>query len=101
MKLEKLSPNDAVALVDELRSMAELEPGPNKGALQRAKEIRFQLSGQEHTSPSAIARVDEVYRELEVLLHAHRWKDEHSLDGLRKRIKSSCDRLRAHLGLPA
>jgi len=86
------------ALVDELRAMAELPTGVNPSALARAKEIRFQLQGQGIT-PTAVTRSDEVYRQLEILFHAHRWRDEEPLVSFRKRIKSSCDRLRAHLGL--
>jgi hypothetical protein len=99
MKLQRLTRAQATELVDELRAMAELPAGANQGALVRAKEIRFQLQGQSGTSPTAIEKADEVYMELEVLLHAHRWKAEHVLDDLRKRIKSSCERLRVHLGL--
>src|SRR5215217_8935803 len=99
MKLATLTRGQASTLVEELRAMAELPAGANPKALRRAEEIRFQLQGQSGTSPSAIEKADEVYRELEILLHAHRWKAEVQLDYLRKRIKSSCERLRAHLGL--
>jgi hypothetical protein len=99
MKLETLTRSQAIALVDELRAMADLPEGANSRALRRAKEIRFQLQGQAHCSPSASARADEAYADLEILLHAHRWRGEHSLVSLRKRIKSSCERLRVHLGL--
>jgi hypothetical protein len=99
MKLATLTSSQASALVDELRAMAELPAGANPRVLRRAKEIRFQLQGQASISPSAIEKADEVYGELVILLHDHRWRAEHSLDDLRKRIKSSCERLRAHLGL--
>jgi hypothetical protein len=99
MKLERLTRDRASALVDELRAMAELPAGANSEALRRAKEIRFQLQGQTGTSPTAAVKADEVYGELEILLHADRWKAEHELDDFRKRIKSSCERLRVHLGL--
>jgi hypothetical protein len=99
MKLETLSRSQASDLIDELRGMAELPPGTNRSALRRAKEIRFQVRGQVGTSPSAAAKAGEAYQDLEILLHAHRWKAELSLDYLRKRIKSSCERLRPHLGL--
>jgi len=79
--------------------MAKLPAAANPSALRRAKEIRFLLQGQETTSPSGGAKADEVYRQLEVLLHPTRWREELSLEHLRKTIKSSCDRLRAHLGV--
>jgi len=101
MKLRTLTAAEASALVDELRAMANLPPGINANALRRAKEIRFQLQGQAGTTPSAHAHADDVYRDLEVLLHPHRWKSESSLETFRKQIKSSCDRLRVHLGLKA
>jgi len=87
------------ALVDEVRAMADLPAGANPDALRRAKEIRFQLQGQPEASPAAIEKADEVYRELEILLHGHRWQREYQLDHLRVRIKSACERMRVHLGL--
>ena len=99
MKLTKLGVAEVKALVAELRTMAELPLGPNPRALARAKEIRFQLQGQDGASPTSVAKADSVYRDLEVLLHSHRWQDEPSLEGFRKQIKSGCDRLGAHLGL--
>ncbi|MDB4892326.1 MAG: hypothetical protein JWL61_4181 [Gemmatimonadetes bacterium] len=99
MKFSTLTNTQASALVDELREMADLPAGANAPVLLRAKEIRFQLQGQEGTSPSASDKADDVYHELTILLHPHRWRAEHSLDHLRKRIKSACERLRAHLGL--
>ena len=79
--------------------MADLPPGANAGALRRAKEIRFLLQGQSFTTPTSVAKADEVYRELEVLLHPTRWRAKPSLESFRKEIKSSCARLQAHLGL--
>jgi hypothetical protein len=99
MKLQTLTAVQASALVDELRAMANLPAGANPDALRRAKEIRFQLQGQSGTTPSAHAHADEVYRDLEILLHAHRWKAKPSLEDFRKQIKSSCERLRLRLGL--
>lgn len=99
MKRVSLSPEQANALVDELRAMAELPPGTNPVALQRAREIRFLLEHQAFATPTSIARADAALRDLEILLHTHRWRDELSVDVLRKRIKSSCERLRVHLGL--
>ena len=99
MKLVTLSSEQATALVEELRAMANLPPGENTAALGRAREIRFLLQGQTFSTPRSNDKVDAAYRDLEVLLHAHRWREEISVDYLRKRIKSSCERLRAHLGL--
>ena len=99
MKLTQLSTEQASALVAELRGMAELPAGTNAAALRRAKEIRFLLQGQSFSTPSSSAKADEVYRELEALLHATRWREAASLESLRKDIKSSCQRLAAHLGV--
>lgn len=98
MKLKAVSHQEAMDLVAELRAMAELPPGTDRAALGRAKEIRFLLQGQAFATPTSVAKADEVYRQLEVLLHPTRWRCELSLEFLRKEIKSSCDRLRAHLG---
>ena len=67
--------------------------------LKRAKEIRFLLQGQSFTTPTSSAKADEVYHQLEVLLHATRWHEIRSVESFRKEIKSSCARLQAHLGL--
>lgn len=99
VKLVTLSSAQANALVEELRAMADLPPGTNPAALQRAREIRFLLQGQAFTTPTSITKADAAFRDLEVLLHAQRWQGEISLEHLRKRIKSSCERLRVHLGL--
>ena len=99
MKLKPLSAELANALVAELRAMADLPPGTNARALKRAKEIRFLLQGQSFTTPTSVAKADEVYRQLEVLLHATRWRDLRSVESFRKAIKSSCARLQTHLGL--
>jgi hypothetical protein len=50
MKLRNLTRLDALSLLDELRAMAMVEPGPDPKRLARAKEIRFQLQGQEWAS---------------------------------------------------
>jgi len=99
MKLKQLSIEEAGDLVAELRGMAELPADTNAAALRRAKEIRFLLQGQAFSTPSSSAKADEVYRDLETLLHATRWREAVSLESLRKDIKSSCERLKAHLGL--
>jgi hypothetical protein len=99
MKFVTLSLAEANSLVDEIRAMAELPPGANLATLARARETRTLLQGQAFATPTSIQKADAAYRDLEILLHDHRWKDELSLDVLRKRIKSSCERLRAHLGL--
>ena len=101
MKLRQLSVEETGALVDELRGMSVLPAGANPSTLARAKEIRFQLQGQNGVSPTAVEKADEVYREFEILFHPHRWREHEPLDSFRKEIKSSCDRLRAHLGLRA
>lgn len=103
MKLVTLSPSEAtaLALVNELRAMADLPAEPNPRALDRAREIRFLLEGQPCATPTSAQKTDAAIRDLEILLHADRWREEISLDFLRKRIKSSCERLRTHLGLGA
>ena len=98
MKLRNLSPNEALELVAEIRAMAELPPGPNGVALNRAREIRFQLAGQTWAREALVDKADDAYRELEILLSHRRWKAQApDLDGLRKTIKSACDRLRAYV----
>lgn len=73
--------------------MASVEPGPNQTRLDRAKEIRFQLQGQEWASTWMREKLDEVYRHLEVLLSARRWRDLLSVDALRDEIKGICSRV--------
>jgi len=81
-------------LLDELRAMAVLEPGPDPKRLARAKAIRFHLQGQEWASLSMREKLDEVYRFLEVLLSARRWRDPPlSIDGMRSEIKGACSRI--------
>ena len=98
MKLQRISPADALDLVRELRAMAELPPGPNPEALERARQIRFQLSGQSWSREHLVEKADAVYRELEILFSHRRWKElGPDLNGFRKTIKSACDRLRAYV----
>lgn len=99
MKLRALTTKEVGALIDELRTMADLPAGPDPKALARAKEIRFLIQGQSRQLPTSATKVDEAYRGLEVLLHTHRWRDEVSVDDLRKRIKSACERLPYYEGL--
>ena len=73
--------------------MASLEPGPDPKLLDRAKEIRFQLQGQEWASLWMRGKLDEAYRDLEVLLSARRWRDLLSVDALRGEIKGVCSRI--------
>jgi len=90
MKLRELSRSDARELISELRSMAALPPGPDPKRLARAKEIRFQIQGQDWASRYVAGKLDEAYKFLEILLSARRWREVLSLDALRKQIKSTC-----------
>ena len=101
MKRRAITRNDALSLLDELRSMATLDPGPDRKRLARAKEIRFQLQGQAWASIWMRDKLDEVYHHLEVLLSARRWRDLLSVDALRSEIKGICSRLSKSLRAPA
>ena len=102
MKLHNLTRQDALPLLDELRAMALLELGPDPKRLARAKEIRFQLQGQEWASLWMQERLDQVYRFLEILLSARRWRDAPlSVDGMRSEIKGACSRISKILGARA
>ncbi len=90
MKLRKLTRAEARELIAELRSMAALPPGPDPKRLARAKEIRFQIQGQNWASGYLGGKLEEAYECLEVLLSARRWREVLSLDALRKQIKSAC-----------
>ena len=90
MKLRELSNAEARELIAELRAMAALPPGPDPKRLARAKEIRFQIRGQDWASDYLAGKMDEAYRFLETLLSARRWREVLSLDALRKQIKSAC-----------
>jgi hypothetical protein len=94
MKLRNLTRQDARPLLSELRAMAALEPGPDPKRLARAKEIRFQLQGQEWASLWMREKLDEVYRFLETILSARRWRDAPlSVEGMRSEIKGACSRI--------
>jgi len=94
MKLRNLSRQDALPLLDELRAMAAVEPGPDPKCLARAKEIRFQLQGQEWASLWMREKLEEAYRFLEILLSARRWRDASlSVDRMRSEIKGACSRI--------
>ena len=101
MKLRGITRKEALSLLDELRSMAAVDPGPDRKRLARAKEIRFQLQGQEWASIWMGEKLDEVYRHLEVLLSARRWRDLLSVDALRSEIKGICSRLSKSFRAPA
>ena len=73
--------------------MATLQPGPDPKRLARAREIRFQLKGQEWASLWIEEKLDEVYRHLEVLLSARRWREVLSVEALRQQIKGICARM--------
>src|SRR5205823_4409600 len=90
MKLRELTRSEARELIAELRSMAALPPGPDPKRLARAKEIRFQIQGQDWATGYLARKLDDAYRFLEVLLSARRWRDVLSLDALRRQIKSAC-----------
>ena len=92
MKHRAIARDQAKELIAELRAMAGLEPGPDPRRLARAKEIRFQLEGQKWASLWMRERLDEVYRHLEVLLSARRWREVMSIDAVRNEIKGICSR---------
>jgi hypothetical protein len=84
---------EANALLTELRSMAQLEPGPDKASLLRAKEICALLRHLDRRTVGE--RCDRAYAMLEILLSSRRWKVEAtSVEALRKDIRMACDRLR-------
>jgi len=94
MKLRHLTRQDALRLLDELRAMAAFEPGPYPKRLARAKEIRFQLQGQEWASLWMREKLDQAYRFLEILFSARRWRDPPlSVEGMRSEIKGACSRI--------
>ena len=101
MKLRVVTREEALSLLDELRSMATLEQGPNRKRLLRAKEICFQLQGQKWTSLWARGKLGEVYLHLEVLFSSRRWRDLLSVDALRSEIKGICSRLSRSLSAAA
>jgi len=84
-------------MVAELKVMAALGPGPNPKSLERASEIRFLIQNQEWSSPYLAEKVDQVYRNVEILLSTRRWR-ELDVDGLRAEIKSGCARILTALG---
>jgi len=92
MKHRVIAKDEAKELIAELRAMAGLERGPDPKRLARAKEIRFQLEGQEWASLWMREKLDEVYRHLEVLLSARRWRELMSIDAVRSEIKGICSR---------
>jgi hypothetical protein len=94
MKLRDLTKEDALPLLDEFRAMASVEPGPDPKLLARAKEIRFQLQGQEWASLWMRDKLEEAYRWVEILLSTRRWRDAPlSIDGMRSEIKGTCSRI--------
>ena len=101
MKHRAISQDDALSLLDELRAMASLEPGPDPKRLARAKEIRFLLQGQDWASLWMRDKLDEAYRHLEILLSARRWRDLLSVDALRGDIKGICSRIAKSLSARA
>ena len=101
MKHRPVTKSDAKDLVAELRAMAVLGPGPDPKRLARAKEIRFQLQGQDWASLWMRAKLDEVYGHLEVLLSATRWQELISVDAVRSEIKGICSRFSESLSAGA
>jgi hypothetical protein len=102
MKLRNLTQQDALPLLSELRAMAALEPGPDPKHLARAKEIRFQLQGQEWASLWMREKLEEVYRFLETILSARRWRDAPlSIEIMRSEIKGACSRISKVLSVHA
>jgi len=92
MRLSPLTRTRARELLHELRTMANLPPGPASKVLGRAKEIRFQLRNQGWANTYLAEKLDVAYRHLEVLLSARRWRQVSSVDGLRHEIKAACAR---------
>ena len=101
MKLRVIAQDQAKELIAELRAMAGLEPGPDPKRLARAKEIRFQLQGQDWASLWMREKLGEVYRHLEVLLSARRWRELMSIDAVRSEIKGTCSRVSRALSVRA
>src|SRR5690349_16196180 len=98
MKLRHLTRQDALPLLDELRAMAAFKPGPDPKRLARAKEIRFQLQGQEWASLWTREKLDQAYRHLEILFSARRWRDAPlSVEGMRSEIRGACSRISREL----
>jgi len=93
MKHRAITPKRALSLLEELRAMATLEPGPDRRPLARAKEIRFRLQGQDWATLWIREKLDQVYRCLEILLSARRWRELLSIDALRSEIKGACSRM--------
>ena len=93
MKHRAITPKRALSLLEELRAMATLEPGPDRRRLARAKEIRFRLQGQDWATLWIREKLDQVYRCLEILLSARRWRELLSIDALRSEIKGACSRM--------
>ena len=82
-----ITPAQASELLSELRRMALLPPGPDDGALARAREIGGLLQAG-HAG-------ERVLNGLEILLSRRRWKQEApTVEALRKQIKMACDQLR-------
>jgi hypothetical protein len=92
MKLPVLTRKEALSLLDELRSMATLEQGPDRKLRLRAKEICVQLQAQEWAA-HWVRDLGELYLQLEVLLSSRRWRDLLSVDALRSEIDGICSRL--------
>ena len=101
MKHRAITRDEALGLLDELRAMASLEPGADPKRLARAKEIRFQIQGQEWASPWVGEKLDEAYHHLEVLFSTRRWRELLSIDALRDEVKGICSRLSKSLSADA
>ena len=95
MKQRSLDKPEAIALIADLRALADAAVGPNPKALKTAKGACFLLGEQPQAPHHRTAKAREVLRLLEVLFSTRRWKEVPSVEGLRKDIKSACDRLRA------
>ena len=94
MKLRTITKEDALPLLSELRAMAGLEPGPDPKRLARAKEIHFQLQGQEWASLWMRDKLEETYRFLAIILSTRRWRGAPlSVETMRSEIKGACARI--------
>lgn len=95
MKQRSITLAEASALLTELRGMSLLPPGPDAGALARAREICSVLQGQQHGGRTVAQAADRAFHTLEILLSRRRWKQEApSVEALRQQIKGACDHLR-------
>ena len=92
MKLPLLTRKEALSLLDELRSMATREKGPDPKRLLRAKDICVYLQAQEWADRWS-RDVGELYLLFEGLFSSRYPADLISVDFLRSGIMDICSRL--------